>query len=208
MSCILANSILSNYEFAVFHGSECDKFKEFMIDLRVTLYRDYPYLYEADRKEEAEYMHWFLNLPKTFVAIAFCKEKPIAFVAGSDFTDFSEHFKGSIEEFEKAGLVPSNYFYIADDLFEPEHPQQEILSTLVHLMEIRVNEQNNYMFCWITEEHDSHPLKPENYKSASALWEKLGYQKSNICIKFSYPTIQPDHSQKKEEHAFTYWLKN
>lgn len=195
------------YEIKIFTGESLENLRSFVVNLRITIFKEYPYLYEGNVKEENAYFDWFSKLPNTAIAVAYLDAKPIGFTSGTSFVDFDEHFQGSVDIFTKAKLEAKNYYYFPEILILPEHDNDLINYRLFEALENHAKKLNYKSGCFVTEEHESHPLKPQDYKPLDYLWHLLDYTKSALIINFSWSTIQADKSSKDKKHALIYWLK-
>jgi GNAT superfamily N-acetyltransferase len=197
-----------SFTIKVLVDSELQKILPFIVEQRITLFREYPYLYEGNAKEENTYLTWFSKLPHSAVVVAYLGDDPVGFVTGTDFTAFSEHFEGSSDLFKRAGLNPWAYYYIAEIIILPSYRGNHLSKRLFDAIEAYAYKCGYTASCFVTESHDVHPLKPKNYRSLEPLWADLGYAQSSLFIHFSWLTIQPDTSGIQQEHKLDYWLKD
>ncbi len=201
-------SATAEYTLKLLTGNQLRSIIPFMVEQRISAFRDYPYLYEGNSDEETEYAQWFTSLPHSVAAIAYHDGKPVGFVSGTGFADFDVHFKGSIELFEKNGLDPKKFYYIPEAIIMPEHRRKSLMLKL-HALVIEHAQTLGYLSsCLVEESHDMHPLKPADYTSRDDIYLKAGYTKTSMIIKFPWLTIQADESLKDEEHELLYWIMN
>lgn len=197
-----------SFTIKVLVNSELQKILPFIVEQRIALFREYPYLYEGNAKEENTYITWFSKLPHSAVAVAYLGKNPVGFITGTGFTGFSEHFEGSIDLFKRADLNPSAYYYIAEIVILPSYRGNHLSKRLFDALEAYAYKCGYTASCFVTESHDVHPLKPKNYRSLKPLWTGLGYAKSSLFIHFSWLTIQPNNSAVQQEHKLDYWIKD
>lgn len=187
---------------------ELSQIAPFIVEQRITLFYNYPYLYVANKEEEFIYVHWFLNLPKTAVAVAYKDSQPVAFITGTSFIDFASHFTDSIEVFEKNKLNPASYYYYAEGVVVPEHRRHGLIKICAAVLEKHALELGYKWGCFVTESHTDHPLRPADYKDLDTLWCNLGYIKSPLFITFNWQTRQLDGSTTRQDHMLHYWIKS
>lgn len=201
-------SMQAHYSLKLLTSSELQEIVPFMVEQRIAAFRDYPYLYEGNTKEENEYCQWFVRQSHSAVAVAYWNGQPAGFVSGTSFTDFDIHFKASIDLFENNGLDPKKFYYIPEVIIMPEHRKKGLARKLLNLIEQHAQKLGYQSSCLVHETHEHHPLKPINYQTSENIWLKHGYWKTGMIIKFPWLTLQPDSSLKNEDHELRYWIKN
>ncbi len=213
LSFYLANSFLlraqpESFDVRLLLVNESKDVLPFVSNLRLTYFREYPYLYEGSIDEEKVYLDWLTKLPNSAVVVAYLKDEPVGFITGAPFCNYDEHFKGSIELFESAGLKPSSYYYVSEVIVVPKHRGKGLARKLFAAIEEYAKRLHFTACCFVTESYEAHPLKPENYRSLTPLWHKLGYEKSALSITYSWQTLQYDKSVTTQTHNLDYWLKD
>lgn len=179
----------------------------FVAEQRINAYKEYPYLYEGKMEEEISYLDWFSKLKHSAIVIAFYNDEPVGFITGTALSAFDEHFKGSIDLFKNAGLPYATYYYISDAIVLPEHRNKLLVTQMAQLMEEHADILGYTATCFVCEHHESHPLKPENYKELDELFKKNGYSKTEMVVAYNWPTRQIDGGDKMQLHAMNYWIK-
>lgn len=206
---LLATQIYSSeYTFKLVQGIALKSEIEYLAHQRLTFFKEYPYLYQGTLEEERAYTNWFCDLSASVLAIAYYDDEPVGLVSGTAFVDFSTHFAGSYDLFEKANLIPETFLYVAEVIISPVHRNQSIAKKLFKLIEAYALDAGYENICLVEESHDQHPLKPSNYQSLDQFFTKLGYIKTNLLISFPWRTIQANGSLQDEEHVMNYWIKN
>jgi len=180
----------------------------FVANLRVNIFRNYPYLYDGNIAEEMENLEKYAQHNNSALAIAYCNETPVGFLCGSDLMHYSVHFENSIEDLFKSGnLHAKNYYYCADIIILPEHRGKYLAPQLFDAIENYAQQKGYTASCFITEHHENHPLKPHDHKSLVPLWNNLNYQKSALITYATWQTYQLDGTIKSEQHPLIFWLK-
>lgn len=204
---IIFQTLSQDYNIKLITGQEQSAFIPFIADLRISQYREYPYLYEGNMKEESAYLSWLLALPSSAIAIAYLGSQPVGFVGGAGFVEFDEHFKGSIELFKNAQVQPAAYYYFTDVIIAHEHRGKKLGTKLFKVLEAHAQSLGYKAGCCVTESHEIHPLKPKDYKSVDSFLQRIGYTKSLLALNFTWMTRQIDGESAVQEHTLTYWLK-
>ncbi len=206
--CATTQSQSAEYSIKVLCGEELQTLRTFFSEHRLTAFREYPYLYLGSQEEAYIYFDWFSRLPNSAIAVAYVDQAPVGFLAGTDFSDFDDHFEGSIDLFESAGLDASLYYYFSESIIAPEHRKSRVFTQLAHALEHHAAMLGYQKVCFVHEEHETHALKPDDYKDLSPLFLHFGCQPTSLMIKFSWKTIQPNGNVEEQEHEMRYWVKN
>ena len=180
----------------------------FVATLRINIFREYPYLYDGNLKEEMDDLEQCAQVPHNALAIAYHKETPIGFLYGIPLIEFKSHFENPVVDlFKDKNLAPETCYYFADVIILPEHRGNGLTKKLFDTLEIYAQEQGYCSASFITESHDIHPLKPVDYKPLEPLWKYLQYKKTGLQSEGSWLTHQPDKSVTKQKHVADIWFK-
>ncbi|HEV2601175.1 MAG TPA: hypothetical protein VGT41_02655 [Candidatus Babeliales bacterium] len=202
----------NDYSFKLLTGKELQDIALFMIQQRIEIMRDYPYLYQGDMNEEIIYMQQFISLPHAAAAVAYLHDQPVGFVSGTSFLDYESDMRGSSALFMEHGLDPKDFYYIPEAMIMAEHRRKSLFKSLHHLIELHAQSLGYKALCLLSENHDQHPLKPIDYRGPDGAFTRAGYSKTDMIMVISpdvfvWPTIQPDGSIKIQTHFLAYWIK-
>lgn len=198
----------TQYTIKILTGREQQSIINFIAQQRIAGYREYPYLYEGTMAEEISYITWLVACPSSATAVAYYGSEPVGFVGGISVIDFDEHFKGSIEMFKQAHINPDKFYYLTDVIVTPEHRGHQLGIRLFKALEYYAKSLSYTHSCCVTESHESHPLKPGNYKPIDTMLIQLKYQKTLMAMRFSWVTRQKETESIIQEHTLTYWIKD
>ncbi|MEO9257235.1 MAG: GNAT family N-acetyltransferase [Crocinitomicaceae bacterium] len=197
------------YTIKIFTKDDVSPLLLFVATLRINIFREYPYLYEGNLKEEMDDLEHCAQLTNNALAIAFYKETPVGFLYGIPLKEFASHFENPVLDlFREKNLNPETCYYFADIIVLPEHRGNSLSKKLFNVLEVYAQEQGYHSASFITESHDIHPLKPANYKSLEPLWHSLQYKKTRLTSYGSWQTHQPDGSIARQKHSADIWFKN
>lgn len=199
-------NIHSHYTYKVLTGSELQAVIPFLVEQRITMFREYPYLYEGNKTEENEYAQWWAQLPDSAAAVAYYNGEIVGLLTGASFVQFDEHFAGSIALFNKNNQPAQDYYYCGEAFVLSEHRGKKISNVLFMLLEQHAQTLGYTKGCFITEIHAHHPLKPKDYRPLNGA--SYGYTKTDLTFNFNWLTVQPDGSSRDQEHILTYWIKD
>lgn len=154
--------------------------------LRITVFADWPYLYEGDVAYEARYLARFAASPGAVVILARSPEGAI--VGAATGAPLSDHASEFAEPFAAAGLDPADYFYHAESVLLPDYRGYGAGRKFFELREEAARRQGfrHAAFCSVIRP-DSHSARPGDYQSLELFWRRLGYQPlANVVAQFSW----------------------
>jgi len=173
--------------------------------LRITVFRDFPYLYDGDQAYEQEYLRSYVKSTRSIAVLVLDGHLITGVSTGIPLSDESEEFR---RPFVEQGISPSEIFYCGESLLLPEYRGKGIYRTFFREREehARSFEQfNKICFCAVVRD-DDHPLKPENYQPLDSVWKSFGYQKEpDVTTLYSWKDIDKD---QEDEKPMVFWTKN
>ncbi|MCW1884475.1 GNAT family N-acetyltransferase [Luteolibacter flavescens] len=141
--------------------------------LRISVFREFPYLYDGDEESERGYLRSYAECPQSVFVLAEAGGQIVGVSTGLPMSDADASFR---EPFEKAGIDPSGWFYFGESVLDPawrgkgighaffDHREQHAIGLGF----------SKFCFCAVVRPED-HPLKPDGYRSNDAFWAKRGY---------------------------------
>ncbi len=206
--CVYGNdNTQESYRTCILTGREIQEIIPFIAQQRIERYREYPSLYEGSMKDELELLHSYSKMVHSAVAIAYHNNDPIGFVTGVPLVEYDEHFVGSCDLFKKNGKDPTGYYYFVDVIVLPAYQGKGVASRLLEEFECYCRELGFLYTCLVSESNAWQAHKPCNYREPDSLWKRLGYNKANLSIYFTWNTIQPNGVPQYQEHELPYWIK-
>jgi GNAT superfamily N-acetyltransferase len=175
-----------------------------LADLRIGVFREWPYLYEGSRDYEAHYLDVYLKCPRSLALLVWEGETcigastvlPLSDAGADAQRPFLEagHEVGLIDYFgESVILQPYRGRGLGVRFFEEReaHALKEGLSICA--------------FCAV-QRPDDHPLRPADYTGNEAFWHKRGYRPApDIHTTFSWPDLGETVSTAK---PMAFWLRD
>lgn len=152
--------------------------REAMIDdlaaLRITVFRQWPYLYEGDMDYERTYLQTYLDAPGAFIAGAFDDGR---LVGACTATPLSEHAQEFAAPFAQRGLDIADYFYFGESVLLADYRGQGAGVRFFQLREDEARRQG-FAFCIFSAvcRPADHPALPENYTPLDAFWRNRGFE--------------------------------
>lgn len=185
------------------HGPELQPYIDGLGRLRITVFREYPYLYEGSLEYEREYLQSYLRSPRSMVALVLHEGDVVGATTCVPMEDEGPEFQ---EAFVKAGYDVGTICYFGESILLPEWRGQGLGKEFFRLREEHARSLGSRIttFCAVNRP-DDHPLRPAGYQPLDGLWSRQGYVK--------HPELQATFEWKEtgetEESAktLTFWLK-
>jgi GNAT superfamily N-acetyltransferase len=186
-----------------FTGSAAKPYVPELARLRMTIFRDFPYLYEGSLEYEEKYLSTYLASPDSFLAVVFDEAKVVGATTAIPLLQETEEFR---RPFIEHGYDLSKIFYFGESLLYPQYRGQGIG---VKFFEEREKQARSYgatlaTFC-VVERPDDHPLKPAGYQPLHSFWRKRGFErKPKLQTTFSWQDV----GEVGETHKpMVFWTK-
>lgn len=142
--------------------------------LRITVFRDWPYLYDGDAEYARRYLRPYAESPRAIVAGAFDGG---ALVGASTGTPMSDHEEGVAEAVRDAGLPQSGVFYFAQSVLLPAFHGRGLGHAFFDLRETHARRHGyRYVVFASVVRPDDHPARPRMVRDLGPFWRKRGYE--------------------------------
>lgn len=196
------------FNIFIHKGEHIKKFISCVSQLRLDMFREFPYLYQGTYEYEKKYMEGYANNSKSMLGLAYAEKTLAGVFTGMPLISDSEIVKDSKLLFIANNIDPSSYYYYGEVLVLPQFRRLRLPNLLSSRMDFEAKNMGFDNACFMAvSRSDDHPLKPKEYVKPDKLWERYGYKKMNLCAKYHWPTIHSDASVKDEENILEYWHK-
>lgn len=185
-------------------GQEIAPYIKALGKLRITIFREYPYLYDGDAAYEEKYLTRYQNCPDALIVLAIDQEtNHLVGMSSCLPLTYEEEFK---DPFLKHGLNPAEIFYFGESILLPEYRG---LGLGKKFFDLREDHAHNTLkdslkftaFCAVNRKEQA----PTNYQSPEFLWRKRGYTKHpELVATFNWKDIGEKEVTPK---SLTFWLK-
>lgn len=192
-----------NIRVASFTAAAAKQYKKDLAQLRINVFRDYPYLYDGSLEYEAQYLETFLESEESVIVVAFDQEAVIGVSTGIPLKQEPDEIK---KPWLATGIALDQIFYFSESVLLKAYRGQGIGVQFFEHRE-RWAKQLNYevtTFCGIIRV-DDHPDRPIDYVPLDQFWTKRGYQKKEGIIgKISWKEVNQTAETEKE---LQFWYK-
>ena len=169
--------------------------------LRISVFREFPYLYEGDEENERGYLQSYAACSRSVFVLAEAAGKIVGVSTGLPLADADESFR---EPFEKAGMDPAPWFYFGESVLDPAWRGKGIGHAFFDHREQHAVGLGFSKFCFCAVVRpDDHPLKPEGYRSNDVFWAKRGYvMRPELSCHFAWPQVDSAGNEVGNELIF------
>jgi hypothetical protein len=172
--------------------------------LRITVFRDWPYLYDGTLAYEEEYLAKFAKAKGAVCVVARDGDLVVGASTGAPMVEHADEFG---EPFRKAGYDLSQIFYCGESVLLKSHRGHRLGHQFFELREAQAYKLGGFThstFCRVVRP-DDHPLKPADYIPLDGFWGKRGYAPvPGLTATYDWKDIdQPDETT----HTMQFWMK-
>ena len=143
--------------------------------LRVTVFRDFPYLYEGSAEYEEKYLAKYIDLPEGTIVVARDGQE---IVGASTALPLVMAGRSEQKPFLDAGIDLRNVYYFGESDLLPAYRGRGVGVAFFNEREARARTLGFRIaaFCAVERPAD-HPRRPKDYVPLDEFWAKRGYVK-------------------------------
>lgn len=163
-------------------GKEILPYINDLANLRIAVFKEYPYLYAGDLDYETNYLKTYVQSPECTMALVFDNNK----VVGASTSIPMEFETPEVQKpFLDAGMNIASIFYFGESILLPAYRGQGIYHKFFAIRETAAKEYGSEFatLCGVDRPLDD-PRKPKDYFPVDLFWDKMGYKKQNNIFTF------------------------
>lgn len=173
-----------------------------LASLRITVFRDWPYLYDGDTDYERRYLQVYRDNPRAIVACAFDGGALVGAATGLPLIDAEPEFRAA---FDGTGIDPAQVFYCAESVLLPQYRGQGAGHRFFDLREAQARALGAQHIAFCAVMRGDHPARPANYRPLDGFWRKRGYAPVEGAIaRFSWRDLG---DTEESEKPLQFWMK-
>ena len=174
-----------------------------LAQLRITVFRAFPYLYDGDLEYERSYLQTYRDSEDAILVAAFDGDRLVGASTGTPMVQHAEDFASALA----AQVVPlKDIFYCAESVLLPTYRGQGVGHAFFEAREAhaRALGLTHSAFCGVVRPGD-HPLRPAGYAPLDPFWHKRGYAPvEGAMASYRWKDIdQPGET----DHPLQFWMR-
>lgn len=169
--------------------------------LRISVFCEFPYLYDGDQAAEREYLAGYAACPGSVFVLAETEGRVVGVSTGLPLAEADPAFR---EPFESAGLNPSSWFYFGESVLAPEWRGRGIGHRFFDEREGYARRLGFTKTCFCAVDRSpNHPLMPSGFHANDGFWGRRGYLKQpRLRARFEWRQVDSGGSEVENELVF------
>ena len=194
---------MSDITFEKLTGPAAAARLEAMANLRLTVFREFPYLYDGSRAAELAYLRTYADSPGGCVILARDGRKIVGAITGIPLQNETEDFTAP---FRARGWDLASLYYVGELLFLPPWRGRGLGTRLLALLaeHVRALGTFRYLACATVERPPDHPLRPVDFIPIERFCERQGFVKHpELSCRVCWRELDGVRSPK----SMVFWIK-
>lgn len=156
-------------------GPEVRPYLDDLARLRITVFRDWPYLYDGDADYERDYLAAYAGSPRSVFVLALDGDAVVGASSGLPLADDADAFQ---RPFRDRGMVVDEVFYFGESVLLHAYRGQGLGHRFFDGREAHARQLGGFRhtaFCAVERVADD-PRRPPGLRSNDAFWRARGYR--------------------------------
>ncbi len=171
--------------------------------LRISVFREFPYLYQGSEAYEREYLDRYACCPGAVMVLALAEGSVVGVSTGLPLADADEAFRRPF-----AGEAVEEWFYFGESVLEPAWRGRGIGHRFFDEREAHARGLgfSKAAFCAVVRP-ENHPLRPAGYRSHDAFWGRRGFVKQpSMTARLAWEQV--DSEGKEVTNELVFWTRS
>ncbi len=195
-------------DIKTFAGRACLPLISDVARLRISVFREWPYLYQGSQSYEEDYLRHFAEAADAIVVAAFDGDSVVGVATASSLAGHTEEF---VPLFNAAGYDATAIFYCGESVLLPAYRGRGIGHTFFDYREQHAatlvdsgRTITHSAFCAVIRDPND-PRTPAHYRPLDSFWMKRGYEPiPGLIGNYAWQEIGDDHER---DHSMQFWVK-
>ncbi|RFA24786.1 GNAT family N-acetyltransferase [Alkalilimnicola ehrlichii] len=185
-------------------GAALQAHLEDLARLRITVFRDFPYLYEGDPVYEQRYLQTYADAPDSVIVLVFDNDQVVGASSGIPLSDETPEIQ---KPFQDQGYDVERVFYCGESVLLRDYRGRGLGVAFFEEREAHAQALNRFdtiSFCAVERPLD-HPRRPQGYTPLDVFWQRRGYRKQpHLRTSMSWQDLDEAHETPK---PMIFWTK-
>ncbi|MCX5508491.1 GNAT family acetyltransferase [Pseudomonas sp. BJa3] len=191
-------------EIRLLHGAAIAPYIDELARLRLTVLREYPYLYEGALEHEANHLATYADSGRSLMVLALDGGRVVGASTGLPLIDEAPRFQ---QPFLAQGRDPTSVYYFGGSVLLPAYRNQGLGVRFFIERESYAHKLAEFDYCTfcVVERPGIHPLRPASYKPLHGFWRNRGFlQDPSLRTRHAWCDLDEQESSNK---IMSFWLK-
>jgi len=187
-----------------FSGNDAVRYFDDLARLRITVFREFPYLYDGNNDYERTYLATYARSQGSVFVLAFDDDAVVGAATATPMATETDEVKAP---FLASGRDPQDFFYFGESVLLPSYRGRGIGLAFFEGREQQARKLGlmNCTFCAVERPAD-HPRRPQDYVPLNSFWQKRGYtHHPELRTTFSWRDLDEDRESLK---PLSFWIKS
>ena len=189
--------------YLALRGEEIIPHLQDIAELRIRVFREFPYLYDGSLEYEMNYLRAYVNSPRSLVFLIKEGNRSIGATTALPLTDADAEFHAP---FIQHNIALEDVYYFGESVLLPEYRGRQFGHRFFDEREARAAQLGFPVMAFCAVVRDAqHPHRPEHYIPHDAFWSKRGYTRAEgfTC---AYHWKDIDEAQPTDK-LMQFWIK-
>ncbi len=194
----------SAFQLIEVRGPELAPWIDVLGELRIAVFREFPYLYAGDLAYERKYLRAYLDCPHSLVV--FARDEAGRTVGATTCLPLADENVDFRAPFVRAGVPTDDILYLGESIVLPEFRGSGLGAEFFARREAHARRLGlgTTAFCAVERPAD-HPARPAGHRPLDAFWIRLGYRRRpELQAVFSWKEVGEEQESPK---TLTFWTK-
>lgn len=187
------------------YGADIEPRLRAIAELRMKVFREWPYLYDGDAQTERDYLQIYLDSDRSFALLVYDGDDLVGMTTAMPLPDEDPRIQ---QPFHDAGFDVTRVFYFPEAILLPGYRGRGLYRRFFHEREAYARSFNDYDYVTLctVERPGNHPERPPDYQPLDPIWERFGFRKRED-LKTSFAWLDVGNAEETTK-PLVFWLKS
>ena len=194
---------IDDLDIRVLRAAELEAALDQVAQLRITVFRDWPYLYDGTLDYERQYLDSYRDNAGALLVGAFHEGR---LIGASTSTPMEDHAPEFAAPFQALGIPSDKILYGAESVLLRPYRGIGLGHRFIDHREAHARQlgRTHVAFCSVIRPED-HPARPAAYRTNDAFWRGRGYQTlPGVVARFSWKDLG---DREETEKPLQFWMR-